>query len=60
MNKQQGLVIRPFRKAHITRENDRELLYLSMYLELIGRLDTLEDLRHSKWEKYLQEHQAEL
>ncbi|KAL4857255.1 Ubiquitin-like domain-containing CTD phosphatase 1 [Chlorella vulgaris] len=28
LNKQQGLVIRPYRRAHLTRGTDRELLYL--------------------------------
>ena len=36
LNRQQGLVIRPYRKSHVTRETDKELLFLSEYLCLIG------------------------
>ncbi|GFR41728.1 hypothetical protein Agub_g2479 [Astrephomene gubernaculifera] len=53
MNPQQGLVIRPFRKAHLTRGSDRELLGLTAYLAAIAPLASLEGLDHSRWEKYL-------
>jgi hypothetical protein len=46
LNKQQGLVIRPYRRAHLTRGTDRELLYLSAYLAKIAQLETLEGLAH--------------
>lgn len=58
MNKQQGLVIRPFKKAHLTRHLDKELLYLMQYLTLIGQLPKLSHLDHRKWERYLQKHAA--
>jgi ubiquitin-like domain-containing CTD phosphatase 1 len=29
---QNGLVIRPFKKAHLTRHTDKELYYLTQYL----------------------------
>ncbi|PRW57513.1 Ubiquitin-like domain-containing CTD phosphatase [Chlorella sorokiniana] len=52
LNKQNGLVIRPFKKAHLTRTTDRELLYLSAYLTKIAALDSLEGLNHKHWESY--------
>eukprot|EP00878_Enallax_costatus_P002404 GHUV01002580.1.p2 GENE.GHUV01002580.1~~GHUV01002580.1.p2 ORF type:complete len:112 (+),score=35.22 GHUV01002580.1:920-1255(+) len=58
MNKQQGLVIRPFKKAHLTRHLDKELLYLKHYLTLVGQLPKLSHLDHRKWERYLQKHAA--
>lgn len=33
LNKQQGLVIRPFKRAHTSRHTDRELLHLTIYLQ---------------------------
>jgi ubiquitin-like domain-containing CTD phosphatase 1 len=53
MNKQQGLVIRPFKKAHLTRHLDQELLHLMHYLTLVGQLDKLSGLDHRRWERYL-------
>ena len=49
------LVIRPFRKAHITRGSDRELEHLKLYLLKIARLDSLASLRHSRWEGYIRD-----
>lgn len=57
MNKQNGLVIRPFRKAHLTRATDRELVFLKQYLLKIGALGDLSRLKHRKWEQYLQNHE---
>jgi ubiquitin-like domain-containing CTD phosphatase 1 len=56
MNKQNGLVIRPFQKAFKTRATDRELVKLKYYLCLIATKDSLSDLNHSNWEKYLRQH----
>lgn len=56
MNKQNGLVIRPFRKAHQNRATDRELVRLKYYLQCIGKLSDLSHLKHRKWERYLHEH----
>jgi hypothetical protein len=107
MNKQNGLVIRPFKRAHTNREKaraaltprwgrcghdhalqalrvaaapqpslrpcphpgppqlysrprppaqDKELLYLSHYLCLVGPRPSLSDLNHRKWESYLSKH----
>lgn len=52
MNPQNGLVIRPFRKAHINRATDNELLHLAQYLLAIAQLDDLSELDHSKWEEF--------
>jgi ubiquitin-like domain-containing CTD phosphatase 1 len=46
MNKQQGLVIRPFKKAHLTRNTDTELLHLMHYLTLVGQQEKLSHLDH--------------
>ena len=54
MNKQNGLVIRPFRKAHLTRATDRELVFLKQYLLRIGNLPDLSSLKHRRWERYLE------
>lgn len=39
MNPQNGLTIRPFRKAHSNRENDKELVKLTQYLLSAAELD---------------------
>lgn len=39
MNPSNGLKIRPFRKAHMNRDSDRELLDLSKYLMEIAKLE---------------------
>ena len=53
MNKQQGLVIRPFKRAHLNRDTDDELLRLGHYLCLIGERASLADLDHRRWERHL-------
>lgn len=53
MNRQNGLMIRPFKHAHRNRSTDKELLYLADYFRLIGPMKTLSHLKHRKWEKYL-------
>ncbi|ELU09728.1 hypothetical protein CAPTEDRAFT_159759 [Capitella teleta] len=52
MNPQNGLKIRPFRKAHFNREKDRELVKLTKYLKDIAPLVDLSPLNHRKWESY--------
>lgn len=52
LNPQNGLVIRPFRKSHLTRETDRELLGLREYLLKIAPLESLASLDHDDWESY--------
>ncbi|KAF8065667.1 ublcp1 [Scenedesmus sp. PABB004] len=56
MNRQNGLVIRPYKRAHLTRGSDRELLLLARYLTLVGGLDSLAGLDHRRWERYLAKH----
>jgi ubiquitin-like domain-containing CTD phosphatase 1 len=53
MNPQNGLKIAPFKNAHLTRETDRELYKLSLYLKKIARLQDLSELKHKHWERYL-------
>lgn len=48
MNKQAGLVIRPFKRAHLTRHTDKELKYLMRYLCKIGTLPRISHLNHRK------------
>ncbi|XP_007889601.1 ubiquitin-like domain-containing CTD phosphatase 1 isoform X2 [Callorhinchus milii] len=59
MNPQNGLKIRPFMKAHLNRDKDRELLKLSQYLKEIAKLDDFTDLNHKHWEKYLSKKQGQ-
>ena len=46
-------------QAHKNRGTDRELVGLSKYITLIAKLDDLSNLRHSRWEKYIEQHQQE-
>ncbi|XP_040295771.1 ubiquitin-like domain-containing CTD phosphatase 1 [Bufo bufo] len=59
MNPQNGLKIRPFMKAHLNRDKDKELLKLSQYLKEIAKLDDLSELNHKHWERYLSKKQGE-
>lgn len=52
MNPQNGLTIKPFRKAHANRSNDQELMKLTQYLLTIADLDDISSLDHSKWESF--------
>lgn len=56
MNPQNGLTIRPFRKAHANRETDNELLKLTQYLLAIADLEDLSILNHKNWEFYNEDH----
>lgn len=53
MNKQNGLVIRAFTKAHRSRATDRELVGLKYYLTLVGSLESMAHLNHKRWEMYM-------
>ena len=53
MNKQNGLLICPYKHAHRNRDKDKELLYLKRYLTKVGKLESLSHLNHSKWQAYL-------
>ncbi|KAL9256962.1 Ubiquitin-like domain-containing CTD phosphatase-like protein [Drosera capensis] len=52
MNPQNGLEIKPFRKAHSNRGSDQELVKLTQYLLSIAELDDLSHLDHRNWERY--------
>ncbi|ROJ62556.1 Ubiquitin-like domain-containing CTD phosphatase 1 [Anabarilius grahami] len=51
MNPQNGLKIRPFMKAHLNREKDKELYKLSLYLKEIAKLEDFSGLNHKHWER---------
>lgn len=55
MNPQNGLTIKPFRKAHLNRSNDQELLRLTHYLLAIAKLPDLSQLDHNLWELYAED-----
>jgi len=55
MNPQNGLAIKPFRKAHSNRHDDHELVKLTHYLLSIGDLEDLSKLDHGKWESFVDE-----
>ncbi|KAL3729515.1 hypothetical protein ACJRO7_026614 [Eucalyptus globulus] len=50
MNPQNGLTIKPFRKAHSSRDSDQELVKLTQYLLAIADLDDFSSLDHRNWE----------
>ncbi|XP_067657174.1 ubiquitin-like domain-containing CTD phosphatase 1 [Haliotis asinina] len=52
MNPQNGLKIKPFKKAHFNRESDTELIKLAKYLKDIAQLEDFSNLNHKKWERY--------
>jgi hypothetical protein len=47
---------RPFTKAHRSRATDRELVRLKYYLALLADKESLEELDHRKWERYMHRH----
>ncbi|XP_069052088.1 ubiquitin-like domain-containing CTD phosphatase 1 [Lepisosteus oculatus] len=59
MNPQNGLKVRPFMKAHLNRDKDRELFKLSQYLKEIAKLEDFSDLNHKHWERYLSKKQSQ-
>ena len=40
-------------QAHLTRGTDRELLFLKIYLLKIAELESMSELRHSRWESHI-------
>ncbi|XP_073023009.1 ubiquitin-like domain-containing CTD phosphatase [Primulina eburnea] len=52
MNPQNGLTIKPFRKAHANRSTDQELVKLTQYLLAIAELDDISILDHKHWESF--------
>ncbi|WCJ18405.1 Ubiquitin-like domain-containing CTD phosphatase [Euphorbia peplus] len=56
MNPQNGLTIKPFRKAHANRDSDQELVKLTQYLLAIAELDDISSLEHKKWEFFAEDN----
>ncbi|KAK9287467.1 hypothetical protein L1049_015888 [Liquidambar formosana] len=56
MNPQNGLIIKPFRKAHANRDSDQELVKLTQYLLSIAELDDLSLLDHKTWDLYAEDN----
>lgn len=56
MNPQNGLTIKPFRKAHANRDSDQELMKLTQYLLAIADLDDLSSIDHNEWESYNEDY----
>ncbi|KAG2705405.1 hypothetical protein I3760_05G051600 [Carya illinoinensis] len=56
MNPQNGLIIKPFKKAHSSRDNDQELVKLTQYLLAIAELDDLSTLDHNYWERFTEDN----
>ncbi|KAK6136523.1 hypothetical protein DH2020_029759 [Rehmannia glutinosa] len=52
MNPQNGLIIKPFKRAHANRNSDQELVKLTQYLLTIAELNDLSSLDHKKWEAF--------
>uniref|UniRef100_A0A670IJ79 Ubiquitin-like domain-containing CTD phosphatase 1 n=1 Tax=Podarcis muralis TaxID=64176 RepID=A0A670IJ79_PODMU len=51
--------IKPFMKAHLNRDKDKELLKLTQYLKEIAKLDDFLELNHKHWERYLSKKQGQ-
>ena len=49
LNKQQGLVIKPFRNATTSGREDREFRRLKRYFAVLGRLDSFDGCDHDRW-----------
>ena len=49
LNKQQGLVIKPFRNATTSGRDDREFRRLKEYFTILGQLNSFEDCNHDEW-----------
>lgn len=43
--------IKPFMKAHLNRDKDKELLKLTQYLKEIAKIDDFLELNHKHWER---------
>lgn len=55
---QNGLVIRPFKRALTSGKNDKELLKLKGYLLKLVTLPSLEELDHDRWKDFLKNMQS--
>nr|CAG4635612.1 EOG090X0A5K [Artemia franciscana] len=54
LNPKNGLKIKAFRKSHLNRDKDRELVHLASYLVKIATLNDFSVLEHSEWYEYIQ------
>lgn len=54
LNPQSGLKIKPYKDAHTTRPHDRELVYLTRYLQLIANEKEFTGLDHANWKKVVE------
>lgn len=59
MNPQNGLRIRAFKNAHVTRDTDTELCRLTRYLLLIRNEQAFDVLDHKHWETYVKRRHGE-
>lgn len=53
MNPRNGLKISPFKDAHRSRHTDRELAFLTRYIELMNAVEDISSIDHNEWKKYL-------
>lgn len=56
MNPQNGLTIKPFKRAHSSRDSDQELRKLTTYLLAIAELDDLSTLDHNNWHSFSEDN----
>ncbi|PQQ10975.1 ubiquitin-like domain-containing CTD phosphatase [Prunus yedoensis var. nudiflora] len=56
MNPQNGLTIKPFKRAHSSRDSDQELMKLTTYLLAIAELDDLSTLDHNNWQSFSEDN----
>lgn len=56
LNPQNGLVIRPFKRAMTSGKEDKELVGLKKYFLAIAELESLVDLEHDRWERYIRKN----
>lgn len=52
LNPKNGVLIRSFRDAHVTRKEDEELKYLTEYLDDIALVEDLSEKDHGNWEEH--------
>jgi ubiquitin-like domain-containing CTD phosphatase 1 len=53
LNKKQGLVIKPFRRATTSGRSDEEFLRLKPYMAVLAGLDSFDDMDHDNWKRFL-------
>ncbi len=53
LNKKQGLVIKPFRRATTSGRSDEEFLRLKPYMAVLAEMDSFDDMDHDNWKRFL-------